>query len=191
MDQREGQVEPAAHAAAVGPDGSIERGPDVHEVGELADAPARLGAGQGKEPSLEIQQLATRLLGVEGRLLERDADAEAHLGRLADDVAAGNGCAPRGRPQERAQHPNQRGLARAIGPEEAVDLTARDGQVDAADRLRRPERANQAGGDDRRSWIGHARRSRDHEARRGEWTATATARASSIATRPGPLSGRR
>ena len=71
---------------------------------------------------------------VERRLLQRGADRRAHRGALADDVVARHARRARGRRQQRGEHQHRRRLARAVGPEEAVDLAGRD----RAGRSRRP-----------------------------------------------------
>ncbi len=71
---------------------------------------------------------------VEGGLLQGGADRRAHLRSLPDDVeAADSGVAARRR-QKRRQHQNRRRFARAVRPEEAVDLAGRDREVDPVNR---------------------------------------------------------
>jgi hypothetical protein len=77
--------------------------------------------------------LAARQEVVERRLLERRADVAAHVGAVGGDVEAGDGGAPGGGRQQRREHVHGGRLARAVGPEEAVDLAGGDLEVDAVD----------------------------------------------------------
>jgi len=62
--------------------------------------------------------------------VQRSADHPAHLGALAGHVEARDGRRlARGR-QQRREHEHRRGLARAVGAEEAVDLARGDVEVD-------------------------------------------------------------
>ena len=82
VHERGGEVEAALHAARVGADAAVERVADVDQLAELVDAAGRpRAAEQAVEPALQAQQLGAGLLGVERRLLQRDADAQAHLAR--------------------------------------------------------------------------------------------------------------
>jgi hypothetical protein len=58
---------------------------------------------------------------------------------------AGDPGGARGRPGQRAEDVDRRGLARAVGPEEAEGLSLLDPEVDAADRLDLPVSLLQAG----------------------------------------------
>ena len=60
------------------------------------------------------------------------------------DVVAGDGRASSGRLQERAEHPHDSRLARAVRAQEPVDLALRDLEVDPVDRSLVPERPHQA-----------------------------------------------
>ena len=70
---------------------------------------------------------------VERGLLQRGADRAAHLGALRDDVEARDARLAGGGRQQRREHEHSRRLARAVWPEEAVDLARRHPQVDAVD----------------------------------------------------------
>ena len=100
---------------------------------EVVQPPVDLVAVQAVEAALEAQQLAAGLLVVEGGVLQRHADAQAHGVGLGGDVVAGDPGPPAGRQQQRAQHPHGGGLAGAVGAEEAVDLARRHLEVDAVD----------------------------------------------------------
>src|SRR3989440_258461 len=106
---------------------------DPDAVRELAEPLLGLRLGEAVEAALEAEELDAGLGGVERCLLERDADAEAHVDGLAGDVEPGHFGPPGGRKEEGAQHVDERRLARAVGTEEAVDLARLHVEVDAVD----------------------------------------------------------
>jgi hypothetical protein len=143
VDECGGQVEAPLHAAGVGADRPAQRVADVHQLGEVHEALIDLVVGEPVQPALEAQQLVARLLGVERRLLERDADVQTHLAGVGGDVVTGDGCAARRGCQEGAEHPDGGGLPGAVGTEEAVDLALLDLEVDLVDRREAVELADQ------------------------------------------------
>ena len=127
------QVEPALHAARVAADLAV-RGlgePDALEQLVAARAPLRLR--HALQRRLQTHVIAAREQRVERRLLQRGADRRPHRGTLAQDVVAGHARRARGGRQQRGEHQHRGRLARAVGPEEAVDLAGRDLQVDPVD----------------------------------------------------------
>jgi hypothetical protein len=66
------------------------------------------------------------------------ADPLAHLLRLPRDVEAGHGRGARADRQQRGQHPQGRGLPRAVRAEETEDLAAADVDADPAHSLDPP-----------------------------------------------------
>src|SRR6185369_11339936 len=110
VDDPEADVEPAAHAAGV-----------------RAGSPIRSG--------LEVERAAAGL-GRIGRAALRDvADALANEPRLAPEAGTRDRSLAGGRLDQRREHPEGRGLARAVGAQEAEDLARVDMEVDAGDRL--------------------------------------------------------
>ena len=69
--------------------------------------------------------------------LRHVADLLAHLERARQQVGTCHRGRPRGRLEQRSQHAQRGGLARAVRPEEADDLALADGKVHAPDRLDR------------------------------------------------------
>jgi len=68
---------------------------------------------------------------VDRRVLAGQPNAGPHLLRMLADVDPGDArAAPIGR-QQGGQHPDQGGLAGAVGPEQPVDAAALHGQVEA------------------------------------------------------------
>ena len=164
VDERRGEVEPAAHAARVGADPA---------VGGLDEArPGRAAPRRGARPSARRQAVQRRLEAgsARGRSsagrarppgARRRSSARTARG-LGDDVVAGDRGAAAGRAQERGQHPHRGRLAGAVRAEEGVDLALGDLEVDPVDGLEplaklrsRPvtsiaaTRGNRTGGDSR------------------------------------------
>ena len=110
--------------------------------GQQLRALPRLGPADAVQRGL-VQQLLDDQAGRVGaahRLadgLRHVADLLAHLERVRQQVGACHRGRPRGRLEQRGQHAQRGGLARAVRPEEADDLALADGQVHAPDRLDR------------------------------------------------------
>ena len=90
VDERQGQVEPALHAAGVAADAAVGRLGEAHPLQERVATALDLRRSQAVEAALELHVLAPGEQRVERRLLERDADRVADGGPLADDVVAGH-----------------------------------------------------------------------------------------------------
>jgi len=89
---------------------------------------------QPVQPALKLEVLAPGEEVVQRRLLQSGADPPAHLRPLRRHVEARDGRASRGRREQRGEDVDRRGLARAIGAEEPVDLAGLDLELDAVDR---------------------------------------------------------
>ena len=113
-------------------------------VAQLDEALLDLVAAEAVELTLEAEQLEAGLLGVERDVLQGDADAQPHGLLLRGDVVAGHDGLPAGRREQRAEHLHGGGLPGPVGAEQAVDLTAVDGEVEAVDGGDLPERAGEA-----------------------------------------------
>ena len=134
--QRRGQSEPLPHAQRVG----LRRAPVAPGRAPPARAPRRCGArrrlapeaaGAGRVEEREVGRAGQVRVGA--RSLDERADARQHRRgrprhRLAEqlDLAGGGQHQPE-------QHPHRRGLARAVGAEEAVDVALAHVEVDAVD----------------------------------------------------------
>src|SRR4029450_4445535 len=82
--------------------------------------------GDPIEPRDKLQVLAHREILVEAEALRHVADVALDLVRLPANVVTEAGAAAFVGGEQAAQHADGRGLARAIGTEEAVDLPALD-----------------------------------------------------------------
>ena len=136
VHERQREVQAALHAARVAADAAVGGFGQADALEQLLRAARAVGLRHSLQRRLQHQVLATGEDRVERGLLQRGADRRAHLRALAHDVEAADARAAAGRRQQRREHQHRRRLARAVGPEEAVDLTGRDGQVDAVDRAR-------------------------------------------------------
>src|SRR5262245_19671873 len=85
---------------------------------------------QPVEPRHEFEILPDRQILVEGEALRHVADLELDPVALGQDVEPEAGALPRIRLQQPAQHADGGGLAAAIGPEEADDLSFRHFEID-------------------------------------------------------------
>ena len=101
-------------------------------------------SAEPEQPPLEPQQFTPGLEVIEGCVLKGNANAEPDSSGLVDDVVAGNPGTPATRTQERAQHADDRRLTGPVGPQEPIDLTRPDGEVEAVNGDVRPEGPDQA-----------------------------------------------
>jgi hypothetical protein len=70
---------------------------------------------------------------VRGHRLRDDTDDFADLVGIADDIVAGDARESGGRGDERGEHAQQRGLAGAVGAEQAEDLAVAHSEAQAVD----------------------------------------------------------
>ena len=92
-------------------------------------------AGDAVEVGVEAEVLLAGEVGVQGGVLEDQADVPSDLVPVLDDVIARDPGGPRGGVREGAQDLDRGGLARAVRAEETEGLPGRHGEVDAAHRL--------------------------------------------------------
>ena len=82
VDERHREVQAAAHAAGVGADTAVLGLGEPDALDQLRGAAAHGAGRDAVQRGLELHELLARHEHVERRLLERDADAPAHLVRL-------------------------------------------------------------------------------------------------------------
>ena len=133
VQEREREVQAAAHAAGVRRGLAVGGVDEADALEQVVAALRALGARDALQAALQAHVLAAGEHRVERDVLQRDADRGAHLRALLRDVVARDRRAAARRRQERREDLDGRRLARAVGPEEAVDLAGRDVQVDAVD----------------------------------------------------------
>jgi hypothetical protein len=134
VDEGEREVEPSLHPARVPRDLAIGRIDEADAVQQLLGARLPLRLRDALQRRLQAQVVAGGEERVESRFLERDADEPADLRPVLDDVVARDERSPRGRREQRGQDVDRGGLPGAVRPEEAVDLSWVDREVDAVDR---------------------------------------------------------
>ena len=136
VDQRHREVQAPAHAARVGADaalGGLLRPDALDQLGRARRAPTR-----GAMPcSVACSSISSR--PVISRSSAASCSATPMRRRTSPGWVATSKPAtvalPAGGAQQRDEHAHRRRLARAVGPEEAVDLARRDLEVDAVDGL--------------------------------------------------------
>jgi hypothetical protein len=84
---------------------------------------------------VEVEVSAAGKRPVDDGILEDDAAGAAGGERLASDVEAGQAGTAAARGDRGREHPDRRGLAGAVGPDEPEDLTACDLEVDPLHRF--------------------------------------------------------
>ena len=158
VDERQGQVQPALHAAGVAADLAVGGVDQAHPLEQRVAARPALGPVQALQRRLQPHVVAAGQERVERGLLERRADRRADRRPLAHDVVARDAGGARRRWQQRGEDEHGRRLPGAVGPQEAVDLAGGDAQVDAVDGARALlELADEALDLDPVTWL-HVRR---------------------------------
>ena len=134
-DERAGDLEPAALAAAVARDGPVEELGEAERLGELADAAPAAPGSTPPEAGVDVEVAAAGQCAVDDRVLEHDAADAAGGERLARDVEAGDARAAAGRGDGGREHADRGRLAGAVRTEQAEHLAGGDLEVDALDGL--------------------------------------------------------
>src|SRR5215217_9359706 len=135
VQQAPGDLQPPPHAAGEGLDQVAAAFPEVDHGQHLLAAVGGGGPVDAVQLAVEAQVLLGRQVGVEGRLLEDQADVAANLVPLAGDVEAGHRGRAGGRLGQGAEDLDGGRLAGAVGAEEPEGLPRPDVQVDAGNGL--------------------------------------------------------
>jgi hypothetical protein len=117
--------------------------PQVGEVRHLIHPPFQLGAAQPVGPGVEVDIVGDGHVRVRGEMVRHPADARTHLVGVLDDVDAAQPHRTSGRQVKRGEDAHRGRLARAIGPDQAHDLAARQVEGHAVHRLHAVEPAHQ------------------------------------------------
>jgi hypothetical protein len=107
------------------------------------------GAIKPAQPRQHLQVPSARQRRVERRRLDQCADTRQIGGRVADRMSQHLG-RPAGRADQPQEHPDRRGLARAVRSDEAADHPGRQLNVDAVDSAPFAVSLRQFAGDQRR-----------------------------------------
>ena len=98
------------------------------EEKQMIDPLAQNGAGEAVKMTLMREVLAHPQFFVQARRLEDDPDAAAQGSGIAEQVEPENGGGAAGWPNEGGKDAEESGLAPAVRPEQAEDLTRSDAQ---------------------------------------------------------------
>ena len=145
-------AEALAHAVGVAADLAV--GP-VGQVDDLQDLLEQPGPDAAVEEREALEVLPAGQVGVEAGALDEAGDAVQHAdagvgpGLVEDPDRAGVG------PDQAEEHPQERRLAGAVGPEDPVDLARGHADGDVVDGADRPEGLGHAHGVDGQ-WLCHA-----------------------------------
>ena len=164
MDHRHGERQTLAHAERQRLGTGVDDACEIETLGKLRDARGDVLRGQSIEPRMQVQVLPHAQLAVERKGLGHEPQTPAQrrvlrIHRPVEDPRLALG----GR-QEAGEHPHGRGLAAAVGAEEAEDLALVDRETDPLDRGEVAEAPGQALGTDGERPITALCARRDHQA---------------------------
>jgi hypothetical protein len=125
LEQGPGDGQPLLHAEGVGAEAVPAPRAETHLVQHLRHPGRRRADPLGEEGEV----LAPRERGEEPGLLDDRADPADHLGQRPRNGLVEEPHLTRVGADQPEQHPDRRRLARAVGPEEAVDAAARHLEV--------------------------------------------------------------
>jgi hypothetical protein len=144
---------------------AVHRVAEVDQFAEFLDSFGHHTLRQPIQQALQPKQFTARLLRIERRFLQGNADPQTHITGLRTDVEASHRRRATARREQRAEHPHDRRFSGAVRPEETVDLAAGDFQIDTVNGNELAELAPQRASSDRgithrTSIIGTARTGR-------------------------------
>src|SRR4029453_2866575 len=156
VQQAPGDLQPPPHAPRIGLDQVATALPEVDHGQDLLAALGRRGPVDAVQLPVEAQVLLGRQVGVQGRLLEDQADVAPDLVALPGHVEAGHPGRPGGGVGQGAEDLDGGRLPGPVGPEEPEGLPRPHVQVDAGHRLDLLEALDQSSDGDRRGALVHA-----------------------------------
>jgi hypothetical protein len=130
VDERERDGEPALEAAREVAHRDVRVGAERQEVDQLLDARLELRPVEQVVAAEDAQVLDRRERQHQRVLLERDPEPRAHLARPARDVDPEHADLARARARDPVDHLERRGLARAVGAEDAEAHAGRHAEVE-------------------------------------------------------------
>jgi len=134
-----GKVEPPAHPARVGLGLAAAGLDEVEALEQLIGALARAQLREVVEAAHHLQVLVAREVLVDRRVLPREPDARPDPLGVLHDVEPVHLRPPGVGLEERGEDPHRRGLARAVGAEQAEDGALLGLEVESAQGVRVPE----------------------------------------------------
>ncbi len=155
-EEARGDVEPPPHAAGERLDLAPGGLGEVEGDEQVGSPPLRVRPREAEQAGQQHEVLHPRQVLVHGGKLPGQADPAAHGVRLAGEVVAEDDGAPGVGPEEGGKQANGRGLAGAVGPEEAVDGPGPDAEVETVYGPGGAEGLDEAGGLDGVGDGGHA-----------------------------------
>ncbi len=148
MDHRHRERQTLAHAERQRLGASVDHACEVEALGKLRNARGNILRGQSIDPRMQIEVLAHAELAIEREGLGHETQAPAQRRVLRIHRPVEDPRLALGDRQETGQHPHGRGLAAAVGAEEAEDLALADRETDPIDRCEVAEAPGQALGTD-------------------------------------------
>src|SRR6266516_585954 len=145
MQQATRDLEASLHATGERADLARAPVPQPDHVEYLAQPVVDCAARHAVQLGMQLQVALGGEVGVEGGVLEDQADVAAYFVAFSDYVVAGNLRGARGRADQGAQDVDRGGLAGAVGAEESERLAGVNSQVDSAHGLDLAEALHQTG----------------------------------------------
>jgi len=134
-DQRRRDVQPAPHASRIGLGGTVCGLRELEPLQQLVRAAGGLAPRQLREPPREAEVLTPREVGIDGRVLARETDPEAHALRVVRHVVTEHLGPAAVRREDGREDADRRRLAGAVRAEQAEDAPGRNLEVDALEGL--------------------------------------------------------
>jgi hypothetical protein len=122
VNEREREIEPAAHPTRVGADATIGRGFEAHLLEQVRFELPLARLVDPVQYGLQPQQLAAGHEWINGCVLKRDADRAAHVVGLLQHVEARDAGGARSWAEQGRQYPDGRRLPRPVRAQEPEDL---------------------------------------------------------------------
>ncbi len=132
-DERPGDLQPPALAAAVGPDRSVGQLGEAEPFGHLGAPGPGGGSVEAEQAAVDLEVAPPGERPVDDGLLKHDGALAPGGQRFRGQVETGQAGAAGGGYDGRREHPDGGRLAGAVGPEQPEHLPGGDGEVDIPD----------------------------------------------------------
>ena len=127
------EVKATLHSAGVGADPAVHGVSDIDKLEDFGHPPLSFSSVESVEPSLQLEQFPSGRLIVKGGCLEGHTHLAPDCVGFLDDIVTGHGGVPCCGNKERAQDADQSRLPGAIWPQEPIDHSSLDRQVEAGE----------------------------------------------------------